>query len=114
MKQIKKILCGVMLTSFVILGSVSVFAGFGDDGTDTSPTTEPPSCQEMIEMVSKEEVKNSEYTEEVVVGDMNASAGMDFLFDPLPTPQPVPPGEEPPKITYRTVYIVGNPPISHR
>lgn len=32
MKRFKKILCGVMLTSFVILGSVSVFAnGFGSN-----------------------------------------------------------------------------------
>ena len=40
MKQIKKILCGVMLTSFVIVGSVSVFAvppadGGGGDGGGT-------------------------------------------------------------------------------
>lgn len=111
MKQIKKILCGVMLTSFMILGSVSVFAGLGDEN---GGRTEPPSCQELVEMVSKTEIENSNYTEEVVVGDMNASAGHDWSFDPPPTPQPVPPGEEPPKITYRTVYIVGNPPISHR
>ena len=40
MKQFKKILCGVMLTSFVILGSVNVFAnglGGNDDGGGTQP-----------------------------------------------------------------------------
>jgi len=41
MKQFKKFLCGVMLTSFVILGNVSVFAsalgdGFGGGKVNTS------------------------------------------------------------------------------
>ena len=36
MKQFKKFLCGVMLTSFVIIGSVSVFAGPDDGGGDGS------------------------------------------------------------------------------
>lgn len=43
MKQFKKILCGAILTSFVIIGSVSVFAyppaagGGGGDGGGTQP-----------------------------------------------------------------------------
>ena len=42
MKQFRKFLCGVMLTSFVIIGSVSVFAavppsGSGGDSGGTQP-----------------------------------------------------------------------------
>lgn len=42
MKQFRKFLCGVMLTSFVIIGSVSVFAavppsGSGGDGGGKVP-----------------------------------------------------------------------------
>lgn len=82
MKQFKKILCGVMLTSFVILGSVSIFAGPGDGAEPTPPPSDTKSCVQLIENTAINTVENSHYTEEVVVGDMNASAGYDWNFDP--------------------------------
>lgn len=47
MKQIKKILCGMLLTSFVILGSVSVLAnGRGQDVVDFQNGTDDYQCSQ--------------------------------------------------------------------
>lgn len=72
MKQFKKILCGLMLTSFVIIGSVNVFAnglggndGGGNGGTD---------CNLYEERVSYS-VEEAKRYKEVANADMQLNAG---------------------------------------
>ena len=70
MKRFKKILCSVLLTSFVILGSVSVFAkgGSEDKGGDKDD------CQynEIRESISTEEARKYK---ETANADMQLNAG---------------------------------------
>lgn len=131
MKQIKEILCGVMLTSFVILGSVSVFAGVGGENDGGGGKT--PCVQEVTANATTESAK--EFTETVThYGDFgNESFGDDTFWTPDPgtdSTREDTDGDGEPNIEYRVItnyntdwvtdeydcdiYIVGNPPISHR
>lgn len=132
MKQFKKILCGVMLTSFVILGSVNIFAeglsGVTDDGGKV------PECLQKEERTATTE-SAKEFTETVThYGDFgNESFGDDTFWTPDPgtdSTREDTDGDGEPNIEYRVItnyntdwvtdeydcdiYIVGNSPISHR
>ncbi len=93
MKQFKKILCGVMLTCFVILGSVSVFAAIPPNSGEASGgggENDPPCVQLVVETATSESAQ--EYREEQTYLDtLTGEIGDSIPWDgttPLPTQDP--------------------------
>lgn len=74
MKQIKKILCGMLLTSFVILGSINVLAnGRGGVGSNTTD------CVNVYNEATVRETTSVEsYTETSTGMSFNAESSWDY------------------------------------
>ena len=106
MKQFRKFLCGVMLTSFVIIGSVSVFAAVppsGSGGDSGGSTTKD--CLQLVEMTAGTD-KASEYREtQTHLGTISGEMGDSVNYgDPTPDPSPIDDdGDGEPEIIYRVV-----------